>query len=105
MAAGVLTIRLGHRCFRRNTEGENGRPIPVQAFAEEGRVAMNPGPLIRVIVGTRLHVSLHNLLASQAVTIYGLNAHNGESNPVIVPPLGNSDVEFQAVRPGIYFYW
>jgi hypothetical protein len=77
LAAGVLTLRLEVREAVWNPEGENGPKIPVQAFAEEGEPPVNPGPLIRIAAGTRVHILAHNLLASQAVTIHGLHSHSG----------------------------
>jgi manganese oxidase len=79
LTRGVLMLRLEVRERRWNPEGENGPQIPMQAFAEEGRPLTNPGPLIRVSMGTRVHISAHSLLRSQTVVIHGLSAHTGVS--------------------------
>ncbi len=106
LASGVLTLRLEVREGTWNPEGENGPEIPVQAFAEEGRPLLNPGPLIRVPAGTRIRIFARNLLPSQPVTLRGLHSHTGaKSTPVTVPPGGVREIEFRAVRPGAYFYW
>ena len=103
---GVLTLRLEVREGVWNPEGENGPEIPVQAFAEEGRPLMNPGPLIRIPAGTRIRIFAHNLLPSQPVTIHGLHSHTGmRSTPMTVPPGEARQVEFRTGRPGAYFYW
>src|SRR5215813_12455193 len=106
MSAGLLSLRLEIRDAVWNPEGENGPQIPVQVFAEEGQPASNPGPLIRVVVGARVRVSLHNGLTSETVTVHGLDPHSSVAgDPITIPPLGTSNVEFQTVRPGVYFYW
>jgi manganese oxidase len=106
LAGGVLTLRLEIREGVWNPEGENGPQIPVQAFGEEGRPSQNPGPLIRVPVGTRVRVAVRNLLASTSAAIHGLNAHSaGGAAPITVEPGQVREVEFQASRAGVYFYW
>ena len=106
LASGVLTLRLEVRGGVWNPEGENGPEIPVQAFAEEGRPLVNPGPLIRIPAGTRIRIFARNLLPSQPVTLHGLHSHTAaKSTPVTVPPGGVREFEFRAVRPGAYFYW
>lgn len=106
LAAGVLTLRLEIREALWNPEGENGPRIPVQAFAEEGQPVVNPGPLIRVKVGTRVHIAAHNLLPSHAVALHGFHSRrDAGAKPVTVEPGATREIEFQADRPGIYFYW
>lgn len=45
---GVLTIRLRMREAARHPDGDRGCGLRVNAFAEEGKPARIPGPLIRV---------------------------------------------------------
>src|SRR5688500_9709825 len=52
MKDGVLTVRLVARAATWRPEGAQGCGLPVFAFAEEGKAAQIPGPLIRVPVGT-----------------------------------------------------
>jgi len=52
LSGKVLTVKLEAREGLWRPEGENGRAIPVAAWAEEGKTLSNPGPLIRVPVGT-----------------------------------------------------
>lgn len=104
--AGVLRVRLEIRETTWNPEGDNGPKIPVRAFAEEGQPALNPGPLIRVIAGTRVHIYAHNLVPGQAVVLHGFHSHEGTAGaPLTVEPLATGEVEFPATRPGVYFYW
>src|SRR4051812_6597333 len=54
LASGVLTCRLEVRDGVWNPEGKDGPQLPIEAFAEEGLPPSNPGPLIRVVAGTRV---------------------------------------------------
>jgi len=53
-------------------EAEDGPPLFVQAFAEAGRAAQIPGPLLRMPEGTTVHVIVANKLKMKT-TVYGLN--------------------------------
>jgi FtsP/CotA-like multicopper oxidase with cupredoxin domain len=105
LAAGTLTLRLEIRDGTWNPEGENGPRIPVQAFAEEGQPLLNPGPLIRVPVGTLVRITAHNLLRSTKVVIHGLHSHEGGSATTTVMPLRTEEIAFRAACPGVYLYW
>ncbi len=106
LSGNLLTLRLEIREGLWNPEGENGPQIPVLAFAEEGKSAFNPGPLIRVPLGTRVHVSTHNLLPKATVTIHGFHSHSGlTTSTVLVKPLRTKDAEFQLDQAGTFFYW
>jgi len=59
---GVLTVSLDARMGRWYPEGEGGRALDVAAFGEEGKALSNPGPLIRVTVGTTVSATIHNRL-------------------------------------------
>jgi FtsP/CotA-like multicopper oxidase with cupredoxin domain len=105
LASGVLTCRLEVREGVWNPEGKDGPQLPIEAFAEEGHQPSNPGPLIRVVAGTRVRVVIRNLLAA-TLTVHGLGAHKGADAPsFIVAPQQAHEVEFQPARPGVYLYW
>src|SRR5262245_26715690 len=59
---GELTLHLEARDGLWYPDGDDGPPIMLQMFSEVGKRAQNPGPLIRVPAGTRLHVSVRNAL-------------------------------------------
>ena len=99
----VFTIKLEAREGLWRPEGENGRAIPVAAFAEEGRPLTNPGPLIRVAVGTEVRATIHNTLAKPLI-LSGLGKTRGMSDSVIVPANGRVNVSFTAATPGTYYY-
>ena len=99
----VYRIKLEAREGLWRPEGENGRAIPVAAFAEEGKDLTNPGPLIRVPVGTEVHATIHNTL-SKPLIVAGFGKTRGMSDSVIVKPDERASVSFTATTPGTYYY-
>lgn len=84
---GVLTVRLEARTGVWHPEADDGPGLVVQAFAEEGHAAQNPGALIRVPEGTEIRVTVRNSISLQ------------------VAPGAAREVRFAAGTPGTYFYW
>ncbi|MCZ6918346.1 MAG: multicopper oxidase domain-containing protein [Gemmatimonadetes bacterium] len=77
----------------------------VLAFAERGKAPSIPGPLIRVPLGTEVHVTVTNPLDT-AIVIRGLGArHDGAIAPLRLAPGTTRDVQFMADVEGTYFYW
>src|SRR5215207_4510571 len=60
LRGGVLTLRLEVRSGLLQPEEGDGPGVPALAFAEVGRKLQVPGPLIRVLQGTEIRVSLRN---------------------------------------------
>src|SRR5512142_15586 len=60
---GVLTVRIvaGRAAWR--PDGPSGCALGIHAFAEEGKPATIPGPLIRVRSGTQVRVTVRNALS------------------------------------------
>src|SRR5205085_2408284 len=61
---GVLAIRLVARDAAWRPDGPDGGVLAVHAFAEEGKPARIPGPLIRVLAGTEVRATVRNALAT-----------------------------------------
>src|SRR5262245_27436948 len=103
---GVLTLQLVAREGDWYPDGPDSPSLHVFTFAERGRPAQNPGPLIRVPTGTTLRVSLHSELRDSVLVVYGLHTRPGTANDSIhVEPGGIRDLSFTAGEPGTYFYW
>src|SRR5262245_8769435 len=81
---GVLTVSLEARTGRWYPEGEGGRALEVAAFAEPGKPLSNPGPLIRVTVGTTVRATIHNRL-DKPLKVFGFGKTRGMSDSVVVP--------------------
>jgi len=101
---GVLTLRLELSRGDWYPETEPGPHIIVDAFAEEGKPPTIPGPMIRVLPGTRIKLHIRNSLSVPRV-LHGLNQRPGKDDPVTLEPGESRDLEFNAGEPGTYFYW
>ena len=102
---GVLTVRLEAREGEWHPDGEAAPGIVVRAFAEAGKRASVPGPLIRVPEGTRVHASLTNRL-SNTLVVRGLLRRGGLTSPdtVQVAPGATRELSFVADVAGTYYY-
>ncbi len=87
-------------------EAESGPSIVMQAFAEEGRAPEIPGPMIRVVEGTEIHVTIHNSLPDSEVVVHGLHTRPATTDDILkIPPGATREATFLAGAPGTYFYW
>lgn len=103
---GVLTLSLEIREGAIHPEDESGPSVPALVFAEVGRPAQIPGPLIRVTRGTEIHITVRNPFRDSVLTVHGLNDHAGQpSTPLKIPAGQSRDVRFRASVDGTYYYW
>jgi FtsP/CotA-like multicopper oxidase with cupredoxin domain len=105
----VLTLRLVAQRATWYPEGPEGCGVTLYAFAEEGKAAQIPGPLLRVAVGTEVRITLRNGLAAP-IAIWGLQdpgrANSGEPlTGVTLPADSTWTVAFRPSTPGTYYYW
>ncbi|MGI8497301.1 MAG: multicopper oxidase domain-containing protein, partial [Gemmatimonadaceae bacterium] len=106
LRAGVLKLHLELREARWYPEADDGRGEIVQAFAEPGKPATIPGPLIRVSTGTRIRATVRNTLARDTLVIHGLGTRPGSSRDSLeVPPGALREVVFEVGASGTYYYW
>ncbi|MES2522801.1 MAG: multicopper oxidase domain-containing protein [Gemmatimonadota bacterium] len=103
-----LTLRLDARVATWHPDGESAPGASVPAFAEEGRPAEIPGPLVRVPAGTEAQVSVRNAL-HDTLLVYGLhdrtNAAAEPGTPLVLAPGERRSVRFRLEAPGTYYYW
>lgn len=103
--SGVVTLSLEIRTGIWHAEAEDGPRLYVQAFGETGKPAQIPGPLLRVVTGTMVHVAIANRLKRPA-TVFGFVRRPASSDPGIeIAPGQTRDISFAAGAPGTYFYW
>ena len=100
---GVLTISLEARVGTWFPEGPNGKSISTAAFAEVGGPLQDPGPLIRVPVGTEVHATVRNALETP-MTVFGLGAVRGGRDSMVIAPGASREVRFTATTAGTYYY-
>lgn len=85
--------------------GEDGAPVEIYAFRERGEQPLNPGPMIRVPLGTTIEASVANRLDVQVV-IHGLSARRTVSmDSLVVGPGETVRTVFVADAEGTYYYW
>lgn len=105
LANGVLEVKLDITKGAVHIEDEKGPALLYQAFAETGKPAQNPGPLIRVPEGTEIHATIHNTTRFDAA-VFGLHTRPGDPNASLkIPAFETRDVRFRTGAPGAYFYW
>ena len=102
---GVLRIHLEVREVEWHPDGEAAPGLVVRAFAERGKPASVPGPLIRVSEGTAIHATIGNPLTT-ALVIHGLAAHGPATSgdTIIVAAGATRELSFTAGAPGTYYY-
>jgi len=102
---GRLEVRIEVRRGTWHLLGEDRPGAEILAFAEADGPASIPGPLIRVPVGTAVHVSVTNPLDSTLV-VHGLSRRHVEvMDSLVVPPGATCEVTFTADAAGTFFYW
>ncbi|HEY6784366.1 MAG TPA: hypothetical protein VI159_05410, partial [Gemmatimonadales bacterium] len=84
--------------------GDSNPAIRVAAFAEEGKAPSIPAPLIRVTVGTPIHVVIRNPL-DDTLMVRGLSERGGMLDSLVIPAGGTGEAIFVARRVGTYQYW
>jgi FtsP/CotA-like multicopper oxidase with cupredoxin domain len=85
---------------------DSGSSQIVQAFAEVGMPLQIPGPMLRVVTGTPVHVSVRNTLTDSTLIIWGLEQQPGAADDTVqVKPGAVREVRFVVGAPGTYFYW
>lgn len=109
MRGGVLVLRLVARRAVWHPEGDDRPGAPIQAFAEEGKAARIPGPMMRVRAGTEVEVVMRNALPDTLV-VHGLHPRDGTTLPAEAPLLALAPGERRTVRfrlgaPGTFYYW
>lgn len=86
-------------------EGEGGPTVEIEALGERDGVLQVPAPLLRVVEGATLAVSVTNDLVTPLV-VHGL-CEPGPSAcpPLTVPPAATREVAFASGPAGTYHYW
>jgi FtsP/CotA-like multicopper oxidase with cupredoxin domain len=102
--AGVLTVHLEAREGDWHPDADDAPGITVRAFAERGKPASVPGPLLRVPEGTEIHAFVTNTLPDTLV-VRGLSTRGVASDDALhVPPGDTREARFPAGAPGTYYY-
>jgi FtsP/CotA-like multicopper oxidase with cupredoxin domain len=109
LGAGVLTVHLEVREGEWHPDADSAPGIRVRAFAERGKPASVPGPLLRVREGTEIHASVTNPLAVGTLIVHGLSPRGAAVEPaadtVQIAAGATRDLRFVAGAAGSYYYW
>ena len=103
LSQGVLTLQLDARHGMWYPDGPQGMARPVAAFAEAGGGLQNPGPLVRVPLGTEVHMTVRNALAVP-LTMFGLGQKRGPADSVVIAPGATHEFKFKATAAGQFYY-
>jgi manganese oxidase len=77
----------------------------VLAFREAGSAPLNPGPLIRVPLGTQMAITVRNPL-DRPLVVHGLGERSVAAMDSVVVPAGEiRRVSFTADVAGTFYYW
>ena len=105
----VLAVRLEARLAMWHPDGDDQPGTPIPVFAELGRPAQVPGPLIRVNGGTDIIAIVRNSIPGQTLTIHGLHSRPAIgaafNDSIVLAPGAIQQVRFRLDRPGTYYYW
>jgi len=104
LANGVLTVSLELRSSLWMPNGDSGFALPIAAFAESGKPASIPGPLLSVPSGTEIRIFVRNRLDVRAV-LHGLRDHDGIADSVALAPGEAREIAFTARAVGTHFYY
>lgn len=108
-SSGVLAVRMEARMAEWHPQGDDAPGAMVPAFAEIGRPAQIPGPMIRVAGGTDVIVVIRNAIPNTTLTLHGLHsrpAYGTAFNDSIQLAYGQvRQLRFRLDRPGTYYYW
>ena len=99
----ILSVQLEARDGVWYPEGPSGKSLLAAAWGEPGKPLLNPGPLIRVPVGTEVRVTLRNTL-TRPLTVFGLGAKRGVADSIAVAAGATQEVRFTAAAPGTFYY-
>ncbi|MFL5616887.1 MAG: multicopper oxidase domain-containing protein [Gemmatimonadaceae bacterium] len=105
---GVLTVQLEAREVDWRPDADDAPGLVVRAFAERGKRASVPGPLIRVPEGTAIVARVTNTLARGTLVVRGLSTRgvqpSGGSDTVQIAAGATREVRFVAGSSGTYYY-
>jgi FtsP/CotA-like multicopper oxidase with cupredoxin domain len=99
---GELTVNLEARAATWQPEGDKGGSLDVATFAEVGKRAQVPGPLIRVRAGTRVRATVRNTF-DKPLIVFGLG-ERGIKDSIVIAPRAQGTASFVASKPGTFFY-
>ncbi len=105
----TVVVALEMRTAQWRPQGDRAIAVPVYVFAEPGKDARVPGPMVRVTEGGVVRLTLRNTLTTRVV-VRGLQPRpfgdaDADYDSVAVLPGRDTTITFSAGAAGSYFYW
>jgi FtsP/CotA-like multicopper oxidase with cupredoxin domain len=100
---GVLQLEMELTTAMWHPDRDEDPGIEVMAFAESGKAALLPAPLIRVPRGTVVRTRLRNTL-SESMVVYGLHTSHAMADTVRLEPGETRELTLSAGAPGNFTY-
>src|SRR3954469_25144417 len=104
LIADTLVLRLTITPAAWHILADSAPAFAVAAFQEEGKAPSIPAPLIRVRVGTPIHVVIRNPL-DDTLVVRGLSDRGAAGDSLVVLPRATADARFARKIAGTYQYW
>ena len=105
LRGGVLAVELVAAAGAWFPEAAAGPAHEVYAFGESRDRLSNPGPLLRVPVGTEVRARVRNGIDGATLIVHGLHDRPGTADTIHVAAGATRDVRFRVTAPGTYLYW
>jgi FtsP/CotA-like multicopper oxidase with cupredoxin domain len=105
MSRGALTVVLEARLGDWYPLGTEHPAVRIFAFGEPGKPLQDPGPLLRVRVGTEIRARVANR-TDLTLVVHGLSRRRVTvMDTLVIPPGATEAVRFVADAEGTYYYW
>ncbi|HEY7896767.1 MAG TPA: multicopper oxidase domain-containing protein, partial [Gemmatimonadaceae bacterium] len=106
---GILTVALDAAEHAWQPDGPNRPSQRIAAFSEAGKAPLVPGPLLRVVAGTEIRLTIHNSLPAPLTFLVPASIHGGpdavdKADSIIIAPGAVGHLTTRATVPGGYVY-
>lgn len=102
---GVLTVSLVGETARWYAGPDSAPPVVTQLFGEEGHAPSNPGPLLRMPLGTRVELKVRNALPDTMFFAALCGGPCRKADTLHIAPGATGRLSFVPKRPGTFIYW
>ena len=105
LRAGVLSVSLVAEVARWYPGPDTAPPVVTQLFGEEGKPPSNPGPLLRMALGTRVSLTLRNALPDSMFFAAACSRPCKTRDTLLLAPGATGRLGFTPAHVGTFVYW
>ena len=105
LRAGVLTVRLYAAKARWRSGPADATPVETSLFGEEGHAPSDPGPLLRMPLGTRVELTMRNALSDTILLVAACTYPCSRKDTVRVAPGARGHLDFTPQAAGTFIYY